>query len=340
MVFICLEAFCQRSCHLSSKSAAYAENDDAGFSRRVEVILQLSARSGRIPGVFFSQINDVPLWISIVVCRCLTPVWGAIVGVRFHDMRATLVVFALLLANAGYRQLRREPENPITVMIETAAAFIAFTAVWAPLSYLSARNSHALIDPVLSHLDHLMGFDWNRWSRFVEGIPPLNLILHIAYGSLELQTVVAIIWLPLVKGGRRGYELVRQGVAAIALTCILFWLFPALGAVSQADWTADVMALRGTAGLDFSLLDLKGIISFPSFHTILAILFIYAFRGTHLSVPAVALNLLMIISVLNVGDHYLTDVVAGAVVAAVSIVVVKWMATPDFETQAGLARGA
>ena len=258
-----------------------------------------------------------------MACLLLTPVWGMTVGISFHGVGVAVIVLALLIVNAAYRQFRPGPANPASVMIESTAAFIAFS-VWAPLTYLSARSSHPLIDPMLSRLDHLLGFDWNTWRRFVENIPELNLILHIAYSSIQPQAVVAMVWLPLVKGGRRSFTLVRQGMVAGALTCLLFWLFPALG-TQDDDWTTDMLALRGTSPLTFDLLHLKGIVSFPSFHTVLGILFIYAFRGTYLSAIAIAINLLMIVSALSVGSHYLTDILAGFLVATVSILIVEWI---------------
>ena len=70
----------------------------------------------------------------------------------------------------------------------------------------------------------------------------------------------------------------------------------------------------------FDLSRAEGIVNFPSFHTTLAILFVYAVRrhGWALAI-FVPLNAVMIASTVPVGGHYLVDLPAGAGVAAASI---------------------
>ena len=65
---------------------------------------------------------------------------------------------------------------------------------------------------------------------------------------------------------------------------------------------------------------LTGIITFPSFHAAGAVILAWGWRGMRgLAWPGLILNLLMILSALIGGGHYLVDLVAGAAVAAASI---------------------
>ncbi len=116
----------------------------------------------------------------------------------------------------------------------------------------------------------------------------------------------------------------RQAIVSIAITCFLFWLFPALGP-APAPWTADMLSLRAGSPMDLQLLALKGIISFPSYHAVLGILLIHAFRGTPLSPAIIALNSLMILAALNISAHYLADIIAGFFVALLSILALGWI---------------
>lgn len=62
----------------------------------------------------------------------------------------------------------------------------------------------------------------------------------------------------------------------------------------------------------------------PSFHAALAVLFVYANRPPARSfIPVALLNVLMIMSVVPEGGHYLVDLIAGAIIAALSIVLVR-----------------
>jgi membrane-associated phospholipid phosphatase len=63
-----------------------------------------------------------------------------------------------------------------------------------------------------------------------------------------------------------------------------------------------------------------GIVQFPSYHTVMAIVFTYVCRDVKLLLaPAAALNTLVVVSVPFSGNHYATDIVGGAIVAAVSL---------------------
>src|SRR5208283_1718480 len=115
---------------------------------------------------------------------------------------------------------------------------------------------------------------------------------------------------------------------ALAPTLALFAFFPA-----QSAWVyyniepgkippflIDLNALRSGSLPVVNLQRLDGLITFPSFHTAVAVLLIYAARGTPALVLATVINALMILSTFTEGGHYLVDVVAGAAVALLAIV--------------------
>ena len=60
---------------------------------------------------------------------------------------------------------------------------------------------------------------------------------------------------------------------------------------------------------------MQGIVTFPSYHTVLAILFVYTHRGLRWTFPPVAvLNGLMLAAIPSVGGHYVVDMIGGALV--------------------------
>ena len=65
----------------------------------------------------------------------------------------------------------------------------------------------------------------------------------------------------------------------------------------------------------------------PSYHTVLAILIIYAYRGCRrLFTLALVLNGVMLLSLLSEGGHYLIDLIAGGAVAVVTIAIISAVA--------------
>jgi hypothetical protein len=78
-------------------------------------------------------------------------------------------------------------------------------------------------------------------------------------------------------------------IIAALLTSVIAALLPALGPLiyfgyeakqpSDIAYVADVLALLRGGPLMFTLARMQGIVCFPSFHTVLAILVVYAHRG-------------------------------------------------------------
>jgi membrane-associated phospholipid phosphatase len=69
-----------------------------------------------------------------------------------------------------------------------------------------------------------------------------------------------------------------------------------------------------------------GLVAFPSYHCIAAILFMWASWTVHSLRPfMVAVNLLMLAATPIVGGHYFVDLVAGALIVPPSIVLVEWL---------------
>ena len=69
---------------------------------------------------------------------------------------------------------------------------------------------------------------------------------------------------------------------------------------------------------------MQGLVTFPSFHTSLAIITTYAVRGIRfVTLPVAILNGLVIVSTLPEGGHYLIDVIAGAIISIIAIVAIR-----------------
>jgi membrane-associated phospholipid phosphatase len=67
-----------------------------------------------------------------------------------------------------------------------------------------------------------------------------------------------------------------------------------------------------------------GIVSFPSFHTAEAVLYIIAHRKLASFLPVLILNFFMLTAVPNFGDHYLSDMIAGASIALLAFLLARW----------------
>ena len=71
--------------------------------------------------------------------------------------------------------------------------------------------------------------------------------------------------------------------------------------------------------------EMQGIVTFPSYHTVLGVLFPYMFRRHRWFLPVLVLNVLLIGSVPTEGAHYVVDAIAGVIIAVVALAVAQWL---------------
>ncbi len=214
-------------------------------------------------------LSDPLLWTVIVAAAIVASLWGPASGISAPGFLLRPLLWALtLLAFAAFCSMWMWGRRAARIA-ETWAAWIVFTAAGCPISYFCARTAHPLIDSTLVAVDRQLGFDWSAWTGWVEAHHALDRVLHLAYASLPFQLAGAVCLLPLFGDGRRGFLLLRQAIVALAITCMVFWMFPARAAcatlpgICNADWLPHLEAMRNAAhpALALSLPQMKGIVS-------------------------------------------------------------------------------
>lgn len=207
------------------------------------------------------------------------------------------------------------------------AFWIGFFIFGAIFSNLCATLSLPLLDSLFDRIDSALGFNWLQWHGFVQAHALFKGLLVMVYGSMFVQIFVAIIFFARSPLQGQAEELWWSTMITVVITSLISGLLPALGtfAYYQTDLDvavhlADLLALRDGTMPIFPVLELKGIITFPSFHAATAILLCYPYRHYKALFPAVCvLNSLMLVSIPSQGGHYLVDVIAGVLVAVLSI---------------------
>lgn len=267
------------------------------------------------------QPRTAPAWTIIAGIIALDWVWSAQADLAIHGIAMpALACLGLLSLSAAYR--RRS--SSIAASTEAAALWVAFTAAACALTYLCASIARPLQDAALAAADTALGFDWWAWHNVVLNHPPLHLLLTAAYASLLPQIVLSIIYLPAIGRADRNSELLLLAALTLLPTAAISALWPALGTLPNAVHVPDFLALRAPGPWSFDLSAMQGIITMPSYHTVLAVLFAYAFRGTGpIGWSIAALNLLMLPSIPPMGAHYLVDLFAGAAFAITAIVAAR-----------------
>lgn len=229
----------------------------------------------------------------------------------------------------------------IAAIAEWILLWLVFAVAGALLTYLAAAQDGPVYDARLVLADAELGFNWAAWLDFVLAHPALKLVLAVPYQSLVAQVVLSVLWLSWRGRDERNAELLVNATLALLMTTALFFLFPTLGPcvgvpACQDAYVEDLVGLRHGSLPSLDMMLLKGVIAFPSFHAVLAILFTYAHRGSRVFVPVAVFNGLMLLSIPSEGGHYLVDVLGGIAVGLLAILMTRALParTPALATAA------
>ncbi|MCP1837138.1 hypothetical protein ACVIHI_001487 [Bradyrhizobium sp. USDA 4524] len=245
----------------------------------------------------------------------------------------------LLAIYIVYRFAR--PDARLAWLCGSVAQYLALGCTLTILSCLVAAFNFPLIDRYLAKADATIGFDWLAAFDYVQSNPWLKRILQIGYNSTEAQTALLFLVLNVTGRVHRTGEFISLCAATLAIMAIISAVLPATGAwpthrVLQsvsADYLSYLPLLNGLRDgslRQLSLSNIDGIVTFPSFHTALGIIFVYTARGIPLLFPALAaLNVIMISATPVIGGHYFVDIIAGAVITCAVIFMVRAVAIWD-----------
>lgn len=240
-----------------------------------------------------------------------------------------------LLAAALLCSLIREPK--LRAMALASAYLVAVTTALAVLHVLAAMPALPLADEALAGIETALGFDGPAYLAFLAEHPDLAHLLALAYHSSGPQIGLVVIVLSAVGRTVRLWTFARLFTLALLACILVSAVFPAAGTYAAASvqgrptgeletvgalWHLDALrALRDGSFHTLALSEIRGLVTFPSFHASLAVLTGWALMPVPVIGPlAVLLNAAIVVAAVGAGGHYLPDVMAGAGLAFVLVV--------------------
>lgn len=292
--------------------------------------LEAQYEISRLDSIEVPKITSYSLrWGVVGICALVVTIWLRTLGVGLDFKSPALWVAGLLLllllavASTG-RMLPR-----LTDFCHSLAQLLATILVLLPLTYLVASTGFPLIDDGLARFDAMVSFDWDGAAGWVASYPLLDLLSRWAYYSIGVQ-LIAALWIGSSKLDRND-ELLWLFIGSLLITSLIFVFTPAAGKIGHLgrgylDLLTQIRKGEWSV-MHYELTD--GIITFPSFHTTMAIIVTYAVRHSRWALLVFGLlNLCMIASIPTVGGHYLTDLFGGLIVALASILIFRWLRGP------------
>jgi len=231
---------------------------------------------------------------------------------------------------------RRYGHSRIALFLEACSVPAIAAALSGGTIVMLASVSGQFIDAQLIRIDAAMGFDWRDIFRFYLAYPwivPLSEAVYSSfYPQFLLLPVAMCFWRPELL-----WTYITAYVFALLLSAAIFpfaaaegpYIFygiqqgtvPGIGDGWPWQWHQGEWITKLQRG---EIRDLSkvwpGLIQFPSFHSAAAVLFMWAAHGIRLlRWPGLLLNVGVILSTFVSGAHYLADVLAGSVIAILSI---------------------
>ena len=282
------------------------------------------------------------LWGLTVLLLTVDGIWLSFISLKFDFYSLLFVgVVNLLLAFGAWFYSVKRPRVQFFTLFMGVLYLSLITLGIGLLSYCLTRLALPLHDQTYSAIDQSLGFDWITVVGFINQSPWFSTLLTYAYHSSGLQLIGLILLLAFMQK----FDDLKQFFQLFTLTglCVIViaGLFPSVGPYafyapsaevysqfsSQAGvWHLEHMnALReGRMGV-LDLRDLEGLVSFPSFHTCLALITIWCTRHFRYVFPlSLILNLLVIVSTIPEGGHYLVDLFGGAAITFVVLLFLQW----------------
>jgi membrane-associated phospholipid phosphatase len=279
--------------------------------------------------------------LAILVASLLVDcVWGALqrfdVAVAAYALLGAYSV-GLVAGSWAYQRLR--PEDRLAAMLFGAGFLCAFSAIFSVLNYFLLTVAGGSVDALFARADLALGFDWRVVMALVADHPRANLVLRVAYDAVLPQIAVLVVCLGCFGRWEKIYPFCLAIALGAAVTIGFWTLFPSFGAFAVYDLPAEVaarinVALDGAYARELKMLlatgpghiapdQVKGLIGFPSFHAVLAVLAAWYARSLRfLYWPILVLTALMLLATPIEGGHHLVDVLGGIALAMAS----AWLA--------------
>jgi membrane-associated phospholipid phosphatase len=281
------------------------------------------------------RVGSCLVWtlIGVMAVTGAAACWAAHLSIDCQALPIPIAVVGISAPVAlFYRTLR--PDPAIFYATQSVAQIFLISLLGAILAYGAAASGLPYRDAELFGLDRWLGFDPRVYLEFVAGSRWLAALYPLVYLSMVYQPAVVFVALMLTRRLDRLHDFAIALGVSLVITIAVFALFPAVGWYAylgidpaayprlQLFWNfaEHLENVRSGALHAVPLADLRGIISFPSYHTAAAVLAIWAVWPIRLARwPMLILNALMVAAAPVEGAHYLVDLVGGAAVGACSV---------------------
>jgi hypothetical protein len=307
----------------------------------------LSKAETQVQGGYVRLLLAERQMLAVIALFGLATVALALVLQRSVNWPPFLAGYAATLGFAvigGYvRHVKGTPR--LALALVGTAIFTGFTAVSSVFIFSLFPLANPLIDPHLIQLDQVFGYHWPGFVAWLAQYPGLALVLGYIYHSSLPQILLTILLLAALSRDLVLHRFLLVGIVTLILAVAIWWVIPSVGpsafqSIPEADRIATGLYYSPAYG-EFlrSLVEvgprqispevITGVVAFPSYHMIMALMVVWYTRGTWAFLPAALVNTAMIPATLSHGGHHLVDLLGGLAVFALGVWIANRLIRPD-----------
>lgn len=250
-------------------------------------------------------------------------------GLRVELSSIAVPLATVVILSAAALWYIHRGETAFVLALGSLVQIVVLASAYAVLMYCCGAIGMPMRDAALESFDKACGVDIGGLVRWTDSHPTIKSILSFSYDTVMLQTGLALIVLGLRKDAARLQGFVFVFITTVLVSILGLALFPAIGPYEangysptpyQQAFITDLLALREGTFTTLRVDELEGLVTCPSFHTVWAVLLMWAFWNVPwLRWPAVVLNALIVFSTVALGWHFFADVVLGLAIAGVGL---------------------
>jgi membrane-associated phospholipid phosphatase len=293
-------------------------------------------------GVGYNEALTTVTWQTTLGLAIVTVLSLNIVGLSCSiDLSADSLVQICFYASLTIYFSFVRPNRAVARVLICFGQLVIVILMGIMLSYAASTIQMPYRDAQLNALDRWLGFERSDYLAFIRTHEALLRTLSFAYNSMMHQNILVVFAAILAWRLDRLQSYIIAFAVAVAATAAIACFVPAANAMIYVDQVpTEFSTLPGGGHSYFPTLEalrngtlrvidfqaLEGLISFPSFHTANAVLFVWALWPIRiLRLALVPLNLLLIASTPLCGAHYCVDIFGGLAVALGAIATTVWL---------------
>ena len=270
-------------------------------------------------------------WQSILFAACVAYGMLALLGVSIA-VKPLLFLASVTcgLFGVAFVYTRWRPDPKLATCAMGAAWLLTMAASGGTMTYPLAAIGGALWDDRFVAFEQALGLDWQAAARALSAASWLQTLWQVTYESSLFQMAASVLLLSFLDRRERLGAYLKMLLLSLVVTNLLSALMPAIGPLRAYGIGDDIAGSLGDAGVRhlidffalregrftvFELYKMEGIITFPSFHCVLAVLTAWALWPVRWLGPIMAVfNALVLVSTIPQGGHYLADILSGSAI--------------------------